>query len=316
MRKMFAPISLPKDITNPLPHPKSGVLVYEGKEYPLDYKSMSKSKKHIGQGSQGKVTLARFETLDLPMALKTIELKSFEDYKDDVKEGERLMQLSHPNVVKCYGHYFGKRGNKIKIAFEYMSLKGLDNIIKARGRFPEPILSYVARQILSGLDYVHKLKLYHRDIKPQNILVNEAGEVKLADFGTSKQLDRTNEPTKTGIGTYKYFAPERLEGKNYKKEIDIWAFGFVIYECAVGKFPIDVKYEMSYLVFKEKIMSIDPKHLVSDLSPILKSFLSKCLKSNPDKRYSAEKLLSMPFIKEYRNVGPAEFKTWLKTSRS
>jgi len=103
---------------------------------------------------------------------------------------------------------------------------------------PEPILAKIAQQILNGLLYLHKCKKQvHRDIKPDNILINSRGEAKLSDFGISKELDKTADLCNTFVGTMAYMSPERIEGQEkYSYPSDVWSFGLVIYEMAVGSY--------------------------------------------------------------------------------
>eukprot|EP00826_Nyctotherus_ovalis_P003253 TRINITY_DN10656_c0_g5_i1.p2 TRINITY_DN10656_c0_g5~~TRINITY_DN10656_c0_g5_i1.p2 ORF type:complete len:181 (-),score=54.58 TRINITY_DN10656_c0_g5_i1:336-878(-) len=112
-------------------------------------------------------------------------------------------------------------------------------IKKKEPLIPEPILAKLAQQILSGLLYLHKCKKQvHRDIKPDNILVNSRGEAKLSDFGISKELDKTADLCNTFVGTMAYMSPERIEGqgKKYSYPSDVWSFGLVLYEMAVGSY--------------------------------------------------------------------------------
>lgn len=103
---------------------------------------------------------------------------------------------------------------------------------------PESILAKLAQQILSGLLYLHKCKKQvHRDIKPDNILINSRGEAKLSDFGISKEVDKTADLCTTFVGTMAYMSPERIEGqKKYSYPSDVWSFGLVLYEMAVGTY--------------------------------------------------------------------------------
>ena len=108
---------------------------------------------------------------------------------------------------------------------------------------PEPIMSKMVQQVLCGLSYLNVcLKQMHRDIKPDNILVNKKGFVKLTDFGISKQYEgEETEKSKTFVGTMTYMSPERMMGDNYSYAGDIWSLGIMIVELVTGTFPYSEK---------------------------------------------------------------------------
>jgi len=103
---------------------------------------------------------------------------------------------------------------------------------------PENILGIMTVQLLKGLHYIHKeKKVIHRDIKPQNILINTEGFVKIADFGVSGVIQNTIDCMSSWIGTATYMSPERLLGEKYFADIDLWSLGMVLLEAATGKYP-------------------------------------------------------------------------------
>ena len=99
----------------------------------------------------------------------------------------------------------------------------------------EKIIAKIAIQLLCGISFLHSLKLLHRDIKPANILLNTKGEVKLTDFGISKELINDTDFSTTFVGTTSYMSPERIMGQSYSFKSDIWSLGLVLYELATGK---------------------------------------------------------------------------------
>lgn len=128
---------------------------------------------------------------------------------------------------------------KINIALEFMDAGSLAQILTKISKISEVILGMITVQILNGLVYLHKRHVMHRDIKPANILFNLGGVVKLADFGVSGQLDNTADLKTTFVGTLIYMSPERLEGKAYQLDTDLWSLGIILLECATGKCPIN-----------------------------------------------------------------------------
>ena len=126
----------------------------------------------------------------------------------------------------------------------------------------------------------------HRDIKPDNILVNTDGFVKLTDFGISKQLDDTIAMAGTFVGTWLYMSPERMEGEMYSYEGDIWSLGIVLVELITGKFPF--KTSKSFFDMQDAINNT-PSPQVPDnenFSPELRDFVSRCLQKDTNLRES------------------------------
>jgi len=160
------------------------------------------------------------------------------------------MNADCPFLVKFHGSYIDE--GRVFVAMELMDLGSIETITKVLKERPpepkmnlkkkapfisEPILAKISQQVLSGLLYLHKCKKQvHRDIKPDNILINSRGEAKLSDFGISKELEKTAALCETFVGTMAYMSPERVEGegKKYSYPSDVWSFGLVLYEMATG----------------------------------------------------------------------------------
>jgi serine/threonine protein kinase len=116
----------------------------------------------------------------------------------------------------------------------------LDLIQKKAGRLPEPILGMISIAVMKGLRYLRdNHKVIHRDVKPSNILVNSAGDIKLCDFGVSGRLLTTGESyVNTFVGTRSYMAPERIQGTTYSVLSDVWSMGLSLVELSLGRYPI------------------------------------------------------------------------------
>ncbi len=123
------------------------------------------------------------------------------------------------------------------ILLEYMNLGSLDRVMKQVKNIPEVILGFITFKILKGLAYLHGNKIIHRDIKPGNVLLNDKGDVKIADFGMSRQLENNNELVESYVGTMLYMTSERLTGDKYTATTDLWSLGISIIELATGKNP-------------------------------------------------------------------------------
>ncbi|CAE7941959.1 MKK3, partial [Symbiodinium sp. KB8] len=151
-----------------------------------------------------------------------------------LSEVKALFASNCSALVSFHGASYGE--GQVNIVLEYMNLGGLDNIKKKVPVISERVLAAMTFQILWGLGYLKHEKRMHRDIKPQNILLNTKGEVKLTDFGLSKEM-MTGILAKTFVGTFKYMSPERMKKDTYDYASDIWSVGIILIECATGKYP-------------------------------------------------------------------------------
>jgi len=182
--------------------------------------------KHLGQGAGGVVDLMRHKDTGELYALKIIPAGNQEERHMLDTEVSILTKCSSEYLVKTLGAYTD--GGSVYIALEFMDVGTIHDLIRyEKGhKLPEPILGIIAVQCLRGLQSLKKdYHVIHRDIKPQNILVNSRGEVKIADFGVSKELMRTIGTAGTWVGTVKYMSPERFEAQHYDHSVDIWSLG-------------------------------------------------------------------------------------------
>lgn len=200
----------------------------------------------IGHGSSGVVYAARHVPTGTLIALKVTARQAINIYererrKQMANDLKALDEITCPYFVKYFGAYFEE--GVVKIAMELMDVGSIRRIVKAiEGRpeptVPEPILHYIALATLQALHYIHRVKhMMHRDIKPDNILVNSAGEIKVSDFGVSKELGSTAALCNTFVGTFAYMSPERIEKNNYSFPGDIWSVGILLIELARGVYP-------------------------------------------------------------------------------
>ena len=142
-------------------------------------------------------------------------------------------------IVKYYGAFVESGLQEVHIFMEYMDGGSFASLMPRVGRFPEAILARVAHGSASGLSYLlENHNAIHRDIKPGNILVNTAGEVKICDFGTARVMENVEKQAITFIGTMVYMSPERVEGRTHGSAGDVWALGVTLLEMAIGFRPI------------------------------------------------------------------------------
>ncbi|KAI9146495.1 kinase-like domain-containing protein [Paraphysoderma sedebokerense] len=259
----------------------------------------------IGTGSYGEVYKARVISTGALAAVKLVKLEPGEDLEEVLNEVNFLKSCSHPNVVSYFGCYMKKgavRGVKtIWIAMEFCGGGSVEAAYKGlRVPLSEKEIQVVVRECLRGLAFLHSCSKIHRDIKCGNILLTEAGEVKLADFGVSTQISRTFSKRNTFIGTPYWMAPEVItseqSGTTYDYKADIWSLGITAIEMAECSPPMFDMHPMRVLFMIPKL----PPPTLRDKkwSPEFRDFLQLCLDKDPDARPTADQLLRHPFVKE------------------
>jgi predicted Ser/Thr protein kinase len=198
----------------------------------------------LGQGGMGAVYKARQTRLDRVVALKVVSPGANPDpafAERFTREARALARLSHPNVVGV--HDFGEAGGWYFFVMEFVDGANLRQLLQAGTVTPDAALRIVP-QICEALQYAHDEGIVHRDVKPENILLDKKGRVKIADFGLAKLLNRpAGVPSLTGsqqvMGTWHYMAPEQIERPQaVDHRADIYALGVVFYELLTGELPL------------------------------------------------------------------------------
>lgn len=175
---------------------------------------------------------------------------------------------------------------------EYLGGGTLDELNKST-RLSEKVCSFILREILRALHYMHQNLKIHRDIKPANILFDTNCGVKLADFGVAAQMVLPKIHRNTFVGTPLYLAPEIIVSEKYGVKVDIWSLGVMGIEIATGTVPRGNQHPMDILY----AIPIDPPpQLPASFSTEFRHFISQCTVKDPTKRCSAQELLAHPFI--------------------
>src|SRR5881227_189461 len=194
----------------------------------------------VGSGGMSSVYRAHDRLLDRKVALKILH----EQYTEDAdyverfrREARAVAALSHPNIVTVIDR--GEHENKQFIVFEYVEGENLKRLIERRGPAPVTTALELAIQIARGLSFAHQQGLVHRDVKPQNVLLNGDGQAKVTDFGIARSLDVAHGMTQTGtvLGTSDYIAPEQASGRPVDAKTDVYSLGVVLYELLTGDVP-------------------------------------------------------------------------------
>ena len=181
-----------------------------------------------------------------------------------------MEQIKHPCVVSL--DYCFSSPSYVFFAMRFKQGGELYHHLRKMLRFPEPVCRFYAAQILSGLVYLHSMNIAYRDMKPENILLDEKGNACLADFGISKILD-PNTNTKSFVGTPAYVAPEVVLQKGHNKSVDIWCFGILLYEMVYGLPPFFNQNQNTMLNWIVKLDPTFPKMI--PVSPELEDLIRK-----------------------------------------
>lgn len=250
----------------------------------------------IGEGGAAEVFRARDQRLDRIVAIKLLRTQFLADpasRKRFVIEAKMSAALNHPNIVDIYD--FGEAvDGSMFIAMKFIDGQNLKDILQKRGRMTPAEVVSVAQQVCRALSTAHQKGLIHRDVKPQNIMIESNGNVVLTDFGIVKAL-AAPALTQTGMtfGTAAYLSPEQATGAPVGAPADVYALGCVMYELLSGMPPF-VGDNPAVVAYKQVWEQPSPLHeRVPEVPPSLENVVMRCLGKDPNKRYpSAEALAS------------------------
>ncbi|KAK7331065.1 hypothetical protein VNO77_25276 [Canavalia gladiata] len=256
----------------------------------------------VGRGSFATVNLAiptsKASSFSSLTAVKSSEALSSSSLKNEKHVLDRLSSCSR--VIRCFGHdYSFENGVEYYNLFlEYAAAGSLADELKNHGgRIPEPEIRRYTRSIVEGLNQVHQNGFVHCDIKLQNILLFDDGEIKIADFGLAKEAGEKQ--SLECRGTPLFMSPESVNDGEYESPADVWALGCVVVEMVTGKpaWQVNKDSNMWSLLLRIGVGEEVPE-IPEELSQEGKDFLDKCFVKDPKKRWSAEMLLKHPFVSD------------------
>ena len=273
--------------------------------------------KFLGKGGFGEAYLVKSNMTKKNYVMKSINFELLDEKNKlyTINEAILLKNIDHPNIIKFKEVFEVKKPNiQLNIIMEYAENGDLNKLLETninkKVYFKENILINWLCQICSALKYIHYKKIIHRDIKPANIFMNNLGQIKLGDFGISKNL-KNLELASSFVGSAYYTAPEMIYVEKYSYEIDIWALGVTFYELMNLKKPFRAEYPAIYLEIKNK----EVDEINNIYSKPFRNLIYQMLKKNPKERPKADDILNNLFIKEKIKGLIIEKINWVKSDK-
>jgi beta-lactam-binding protein with PASTA domain/predicted Ser/Thr protein kinase len=243
--------------------------------------------RRLGSGGMADVYLAEDQQLGRQVALKLL----YRHLAEDVQFVERFRReassaagLQHPNIVGIFDR--GEWDGTYYIAMEYVEGRTLKDIVRERGPAPSEAAVDVVLQILRALRYAHQRGIVHRDIKPQNVLIDEDGRVRVTDFGIARA--GASDMTETGsiMGTAQYLSPEQAQGRAVDARSDLYSTGIVLYELLTGRLPFDAESPVAVALKQVSEPPLPPRELDPAIPPALEAVVLRALEKDPARRFA------------------------------
>jgi serine/threonine-protein kinase len=268
-------------------------------------------KKVLGAGGMGVVYRALDRELDEVVAIKTLkpeavaaDANSLERFKQEIRLARRI---THRNVVRT--HDLGEVNGQYYITMEYVEGTSLKELIKRRGRLPVGVTLTVGKQLCRALEVAHEQGVVHRDIKPQNMVVDPSGFLKVMDFGIARHTEGTRlgaglTQAGTALGTPEYMAPEQLMGEAVDPRADLYAAGAVLFECVTGRNVFEAPTLMALMAKHIEQTPEDPRRVNPEVPESLSHVILKALAKKPHERWQSAAEMHRA-LEEIRTEEPA-----------
>eukprot|EP01156_Anaeramoeba_ignava_P021462 Anaeramoba_ignava/c19096_g2_i1.p1 GENE.c19096_g2_i1~~c19096_g2_i1.p1 ORF type:complete len:328 (+),score=98.32 c19096_g2_i1:218-1201(+) len=254
----------------------------------IDFESLI-LKKFIARGSFKEVFQGVWLGLDVAvMKLLFSESMSELEMNDFKTELSILSQLAHPNIVQFFGAC--TKEPNLCIIVEFCHQGNLFDYLQSEAQeLPKQKQLRLAMDITKGIYYLHAYKIIHRDLKSPNILLDEFGVAKIADFGLSRTIDKSRTHLNSMVGTFNWMAPEIMYGDNYSFPADIYSLGIILWEIQTRKVPFE---GLSAAILTKRV-AIENKRLDLPQNGIFNSVIQQCWRIDPKKRPTIDQVLKM-----------------------
>ena len=250
-------------------------------------------KEVLGVGGMGVVYRAFDRELQEPVAIKALRPEALvgsgaalDRFKQEIRLARKI---AHHNVVRTYD--LGEVNGTYYLTMEYVEGTSLKQLIATRGPLPVPVTLTIGKQLCRALEVAHEQGVIHRDIKPQNIVVEPSGVLKVMDFGIARLANRSKDEglTKEGmsIGTPDYMSPEQLAGKELDARSDLYSVGVVLFECLTRRLPFEADTTYSLIAKHLGQAAPDPRTINPDVPEGLAQVILKAMAKEPADRYQA-----------------------------
>jgi eukaryotic-like serine/threonine-protein kinase len=242
----------------------------------------------LGAGGMAEVFLAHDRILGRDTALKVLKERYAKDERfvgRFWREAQSAAALNHQNVVQIYDQGRAEDG-RYYIAMEYVPGGSLEDLILRRGPLGPSEATRIASQVAEALQAAHRRGIVHRDIKPQNVLIGEAGDAKVADFGIALGASRTSTSgTNLLFGTPSYMSPEQAMGERVGPESDLYSLGVVLYEMLTGMVPFTAEGPLATAMKHLTELPLPPRERNASVPEAMDALVMKLLSKDPEDRY-------------------------------
>lgn len=270
----------------------------------------------IGSGGMADVYLCDDQHLGRPVALKVMHERFAQDASFVTRferEAQAAAGLQHKNVVNVFDR--GEVGNTYYIAMEYLQGRSLKDVIVAMGALDPKLAIHICLQILAAARFAHSKGIVHRDIKPQNVMIDDEWNVKVTDFGIAHNpVDGDITQTGQMVGTAQYISPEQAQGRPVSNASDLYSIGVVLFEMLTGRVPFDGDASVAIALKHINDTPPRPSSIVPTIPAVLDGVVLKAMAKSPVERYASAEEFTTALERARDGIGEAPGKTEIRSA--